>query len=135
MIEVSNSVAQTIPVGGSVSFDKLVHKSGCGECHNAAIPTSVKLCAKGIYDIQFNGNITAAAANTPIQLAIAVGGAPIIQTAMNASPAAANALVNVSAGHFLRNCCCDLDRISVINTGANPLTIAPNSSFRISRRA
>lgn len=131
MIELSNTTAQTIPVGGSVTFDKVLLKSGCDVCYNAMVPTSVKLRSKNIYDIEFHGNITSTTAGDALQLAIAVGGSPLVQTAMNATPAAVGDLVNVSAGTYLRNCCCDLDRVSVINTGTTPVTLAPNSSFRI----
>lgn len=131
MIELSNSTAQTIPVGGTVTFDKVLLHSGCRECHNPMVPNSVKLRGKGIYDIEFHGNITSATAGDVLQLAVAVAESPLPQTAMNATPAAAGTLVNVSAGTYLRNCCCDLDRVSVRNTGTTPVVLAPNSSFRI----
>lgn len=131
MIELTNTASQTIPVGGSVTFDKVLLSSGNRECWNSMLPTSVRLRGKGIYDIEFHGNITSDAAATAIQLAIAVGDSPLVQTAMNATPAAAGDLVNVSAGTYLRNCCCDLDRISVRNVGTAPITIAQNSSLRI----
>lgn len=131
MIELSNTTAQTIPVGGSVTFDKVLLKSGCDVCYMSMVPTSVKLRSQKIYDIEFHGNITSTTAGDTVQLAVAVGGSPLVQTAMNATPAAAGDLVNVSAGTYLRNCCCDLDRVSVINTGTTPVTLAPNSSFRI----
>lgn len=132
MIELTNTTAQTIPVGGSVTFDKVLAKSGCDVCYNAQVPTSVKLRNKTIYDIEFNGNITSVAAGNTLQLAIAVGtNSPLVQTAMNATPAAAGTLINVSAGTYLQNCCCDLDRVRVINTGTTPVVLAPNSSFRI----
>lgn len=133
MIELSNLTAQTIPAGGSVTFDRVLLDSGCKECFNSMIPTSVKLRGKGIFDIEFHGNITSTAAGDTLQLAIALGGSPIVQTAMNATPAAAGDLVNVSAGTYLRNCCCDLDRISVINTGTTAVSLAPNCSFRIAQ--
>lgn len=131
MIELSNSTAQTIPAGGSVTFDRVLLHSGCRECHNPMVPTSVKLRGKGIYDVEFHGNITSATAGDVLQLAIAVADSALPQTAMNATPAAAGTLVNVSAGTYLRNCCCDLDRVSVRNTGTTPVVLAPNSSFRI----
>lgn len=133
MIELTNTTAQTIPVGGSVTFDKVLLKSCCNDvCYNAMVPTSVKLRGKYIFDIEFHGNITSVAAGNTLQLAVAVGAnSPLPQTAMNATPAAAGTLVNVSAGTYLKNCCCDLDRIRVINTGTNPVVLAPNSSFRI----
>lgn len=131
MIELTNTTALTIPAGGMVAFDKVLLDSGCRECFNSMVPTSVKLRGRGIYDIEFHGNVTSTTAGDTVQLAIAVGGSPLVQTAMNATPAAAGDLVNVSAGTYLRNCCCDLDRISIMNTGTTPVTLAPNSSFRI----
>lgn len=132
MIELSNTTSQTIPVGGSVTFDKVLLKSGCDVCFNSMVPTSVKLRGRHIYNVQFHGNITSVAAGDTVQLAIAVGAnSPLVQTAMNATPAAAGTLVNVSAGTNIRNCCCDLDRVRVINTGTNPVVLAPNSSFQI----
>lgn len=131
MIELTNTTAQTIPVGGMVTFDKVLLKSGCDVCYNSMVPTSVKLRDKNIYDIEFHGNITSATAGDVLQIAVSVGGSPLPQTAMNATPAAAGTLVNVSAGTYLRNCCCDLDRVSVMNTGTTPVVIAPNSSFRV----
>lgn len=134
MIEVSNVAAQTLQPGQAITFDKVLLHTGCGECHNRMVPTYVKLRCRGVYDIEFHANITGAA-NAVLQLAIAVDGSAMPQTAMNAVPAAVNNLMNVSAGTFLDTRCCDLDRVSVINTGLVPVTIAPNSSFRIARRA
>lgn len=131
MIELSNSTALTIPAGGMVTFDRVLLNSGCRECFNRMVPTSVKLRGKGLYDIEFHGNITSTVAGDALVLSIAVGGSPLVQTTMNATPAAVGDLVNVSAGTYLRNCCCDLDRISVMNTGTTPITLAANSSFRI----
>lgn len=135
MIELSNNQAQTIAPGGSVTFDKVRYQSrrGC-ECFNEQVPTSVKLCANGVYELHFSGNITGEAAAT-LQLALAIGNQPLPQTAMNAKPAAANDLWNVSTATLYDNSCCDVDRVSVVNAGAVPITLAPNSSFFIVRQA
>lgn len=134
MIELTNLTAQTLQPGQAVAFNfKLLH-TGRGECYNTMIPTSVKLCGNGIYDVEFHGNITGAT-GAVLQLAVAIAGQPLPQTAMNASPAAEGTLVNVSAGTWIKDCCCDADRVSVVNSGTTPITIAPNSSFRVSRRA
>lgn len=134
MIELSNLTAQVLQPGQAVTFDKVRTKSGCGECFNEQIPTSVKLCGKGMYDIHFSGNITGAAA-AALQMAIAVANQPLVETAMNSVPAADGDLNNIHTMTILRNCCCDLDRISVINSGAVALTLAPNSAFVITRRS
>lgn len=135
MIELSNLTAQTIEPGQSVTFDKGILKSGNGECFNFQLPQSVKLRCNGIYALSFSGNISAAAANDALQLAIAVGGQPLVETTMNSTPAAANALNNVATSTRFKACCGDLDRVSVQNTGTVALTLAPNSSFIVERRS
>lgn len=133
MIELSNSTAVTIPVGGVVTFDRVLARScNACECFNRQIPNRVKLRCRGTYNIQFSGNITSDPA-APVQIAIAVGGFALPQTAMNATPAAAGDLVNVSGGTYLQSCCGDMNTVSVINSGTAPVTIAPNSSFRIAQ--
>lgn len=136
MIELSNLTAQTISPGQAVTFDRVIvrTKNGC-ECFNSQIPTSVKLCQRGIYDISFSGNIAGDAAAAVLQLAIAVGGSPLVETGMNSVSAAAGDLNNVSTRTLLQNTCCDLDRVSIVNTGATSVTLAPNSSFVIIRKS
>lgn len=137
MILLSNTAAVTLQPGQAITFNNLMLHAGCGECFSKQLPTSVKL--KGgcgaIYELSFNGNITSVAAGATVQLAMAVGGQPLVETAMNATPAAAGTLVNVSTSTLLRITCADLDRVSVINTGTTPLTVAPNSNFYIIRRS
>lgn len=136
MIQLSNLTAQTLAPGQAITFDKVVLYTGCGECFNSLIPTSVKLKSHcSIYDVDFHGNITSATAGTTVQIAIAVAGTAIPYTAMDATLAAAGDLANVGSATYIRDCCSDADRVSVINTGTAPVTIAPNSSFRIARRS
>lgn len=135
MIVLSNLTAQTIQPGQAVTFDKVILKSGRCECWNSQVPKSVKLRAQGIYSLGFSGNVTSDTAGAALQLSIAVGGQPLVETAMNSTPAAANDLNNISTETRFRNCCCDMDRLSVINTGLVPVTLAPNSAFVIERRA
>lgn len=135
MLELSNLTAQTIQPGQAVTFDKVLLHTGCGECFQSASPKSAKLRGKGVYKLEFSGNVTSTAAATTVQLAIAIGGNALPQTAMNATPAAAGTLVNVGTGTYWDNCCCDMDRVSVVNSGTTPIVLAPNSSFRIARRA
>lgn len=134
MISLSNTTTQTLLPGQALNFDKenLKTKNGC-ECHNPQAPGSVKLCSKGIYELHFSGNITGSAAAAVLQLSLAIGGQPLVETAMDSVPAAAGDLNNVSTTTYLKACCCDLDRVSVINTGTTPVTIAPNSVLGIHR--
>lgn len=135
MIEVSNTAAQTLQPGQAISFNRVIHHKGCGECYTSQLPTSVKLkggCGAA-YDVEFSGNVSLATAGAAGQLAIAIGGQPLVETAMNSTPSTANVLNNVSTGTYLVLNCSDLDRVSVINTGLVPITIAPNSNLRIRR--
>lgn len=135
MIVLSNLSAQVIQPGQSVTFDKVVLHTGKGECFNSQLPKSVKLRMQGIYSLGFSGNVASATAGAAMQLAIAVGNQPLVETAMNSTPSTANVLNNISTETRFQNCCCDMDRLSVINTGTVPVTLAPNSAFVIERRA
>lgn len=108
MIELSNTTAQTIAVGASVTFNTILLKTGCGECHRKNTG-SVKLCAKGgIYQVYFAGNISGATAGTPVQLNISLGGEVLPETTMIATPAVANDLNNVATTTTIKNYCCDV---------------------------
>lgn len=136
MLQLSNLTAQTLNPGQAVTFNKVLRDTGCAECFNAQVPNVATLrFGKATYEVLFNGNVTANAANTPVQLAIALEGFPLVETAMNAVPAAAGNLANVSAGTWVETSCPDVRRLSVINSGTNPVVLAPNSSFRIVRTA
>lgn len=135
MIVLSNLTAQTIQPGQAVTFDDVRLKSGSCECWRRQLPTSVRLKARGIYSLGFSGNVSSATAGAALQLSIAVGGTALTETAMNSTPETADALNNISTETRYGNCCCDASRVSVINTGTVPVTLAPNSAFVIERRA
>lgn len=132
MLELSNSTAQTLQPGQALIFDKVIQRTNCGACWSQQIPNSVRLCDQDDYDVTFHANITGTAAGA-IQIALALGGFAAPTTAMNAKPAAAGDLWNVSAELPIRNCCCDANRLSVVNTGTIPVTIAPNSALIVRR--
>lgn len=138
MIQVTNSTSQLLQPGQALSFNGPVTlHTGCGECFNRQLPTSVKLgggCG-AIYNIEFSGNVTSATAGAQVQLALAVAGQPLTETAMNTAISTANALMNVNTGTLFKVCCNDINRVSVINTGTVPVTVAQNANLRIARRA
>lgn len=137
MIELINTASQVIQPGQAVAFDRVLLHTGCGECYNRQLPSSIKLrggCCS-IYELHFNGNVTTSTAGDVAQLAIAVGGQPLVETGMNALPAAAGDLVNVSTSTLFKVGCSDLDRVSVINTGTTPVTVAQNSNFYVVRKS
>lgn len=135
MIEVSNLTAQTLQPGQAVTFNNIIHHKGCGECYTRQLPTSVRL--KGgcdaTYEVSFSGNIASATAGAAMQLAIALENQPLVETAMNSTPSTANVLNNIGTGTFVVLTCADVDRISVINSGTVPVTLAPNANLRIRR--
>lgn len=135
MIELRNATSQTLQPGQALTFNGDVTKTGCDVCFNRQIPTSAKLknsCA--LYKLEFSGNVASPTAGAATQLAIAVNGTPLVETAMNSTPSTANVLNNVGTGTYYRPGCADLNRISVINAGTVPVTVAQNSNLRISRR-
>lgn len=134
MIELTNTVAQTIQPGQAVTFDKILHHSGCGECYRNAT-NFVRLKSNGIYRVDFSGNISGTTAGVPVQLAIAVEGVARPETVMVSTPSAANAFNNVGTGTYVRDCCCDVNKVSVINTGTVPVLLSANMNLRIERRS
>lgn len=131
MIVLSNTTAQTLAPGQSITFDKVVHKSGCAECHRPGI-ASVKLRCQGVYAVDFSGNVTSTVAGT-VQLVIELGGDPLNETTMKSTPAATGDFNNVSSGTKVRNCCGDYDRITVTNNGTIDVVVDANSNLRIGR--
>lgn len=134
MIILSNTTAQTIQPGQAITFDTVVLHTGNGECHRPGT-SSVKMKANGIYEAIFNGNVGVPTGTTPgpVQLNIAIGGETLAETRMEATPAAVGEFFNVGANTAIKNCCCDYDRLTVVNTGTIPVTIGANPSFFIKR--
>lgn len=135
MMVLSNLTAQTLQPGQAVTFDKVILWTGNCECYSSQLPRSAKLKARGgVYSLGFSGNVASPTAGAAMQLAIAIGGQPLVETAMNSTPSTANVLNNISTETRFGNTCCDADRVSVINTGAVPVILAPNSALVIERR-
>mgnify|MGYP002796489263 CR=1 FL=1 len=130
MIVLSNSTEQTLLVGQSVTFDLTKLKCGNAECHRQGT-SSVKLRCPGIYRVAFGGNIGGTVAGTPVQLAIAIGGDPLLETTMISTPAAVGDLNSVYRAALVKNCCCDYDRITVVNTGTSDVVVGANAELVI----
>lgn len=128
MIVLSNTTAQTVEAGQSLTFnDKILH-TGCGECHRSG-SGSVKMRANGVYKVEFAANVSGATAGTPVQLTIQIGGENLPETTMIATPSAADTLNSVSTSTAVKNCCGDYDRLTVTNTGTTPITVGANPVF------
>ena len=135
MIVLSNSVEQTVQPNQIVTFDTVVQHTGCAECHrlNTGLVT---MRAKGaIYEVHFNANVSGETAATPVQLALAETGAALPETLMISTPAAVGDFNNVGAATLVKNCCCECDRISVINNGTEPITVSAGCCLFVQRVA
>lgn len=135
MISLSNTTAQTIAAGQSLTFNTVLLKTRSrAECFRKNTG-SIKLCAScAIYEVSFSGNISGAA-GTPVQLALALGGDILPETTMIATPSAANAANNVSVTTLVNNNCCDYDRVTIVNTGTTDVTVDANPIFFVKRVA
>lgn len=133
MIVLSNSLEQTVQPGQAIAFDTIVQHTGCGECFRLN-STSVLMRAKGgTYECHFNGNIGGETAATPVQLVMAETGAPLQETLMISTPAAVGDLNNVGAATLVKNCCCECDRITVMNNGTEPVVVGADCCLFVKR--
>lgn len=130
MIVLSNSETQTLAPGQALVFDIVKEKCGTCQCHRQN-SSSVKMCSKGCYEVSFSGNVSSAAADTSVVVAIQLGGETLSETAMVSTPGSANTFNNVSTSTILKNCCCDYSRLTVVNVGAIAVTVGANTSFTI----
>lgn len=133
MVVLSNTTEQTLQPGQSLTFDRLVNSSGCGECARSGGPIGLRF-GGSTYRIAFHANVTGATAAEPVQLSISVGGAPLAETTMIYTPAAANAVGNVGAETYVTTCGSG-NNVTVTNTGVNPIIVSPNSALTIIRTA
>lgn len=129
MIVLSNSTAQTLSPGQSMTFDEFLLHTGCGECWRKNTG-SVKLRSNGVYEIHFSANVDGATAEGPVELALSLGDAAMPETTMISSVTGVN---NVATATAIKNCCGDYDRVSVKNTGTTTVTISANPVLYIKR--
>lgn len=132
MITLTNPSAQTVQPGQIVTFTTVDSKTGCSECYRNGT-NSVKLRSNGRYEVTYAANVSNAVANQAIQLSIALSGTIMpISTAIEA-PATAGVLTNMTRTVRVNNCCCDFDRITLVNSGTNPINLGPNPMLYIRR--
>lgn len=135
MISLSNTAAQSVAVGSPITFDTVLLKTGCAECHRKNTG-SVKLCSKNaIYQLEFSANVTGATATTPVQFTVELGGDQLPESTMVYTPATESAVGNISVSIPIRNNCCDYDRVTIVNTGTTAATVSANPSIFIHRIA
>lgn len=136
MIELTNTVVQTIQPNATATFDTTVFKSGCDVCHRCGSGL-VQLEGRGTcnnpakYRVAISGNI-GGGAGTQANVAIAVNGETLTETIRTATITAATDVFSFSAQTNVRECgsCCDT--ISIKNVGTTPITLS-NLSFIVGR--
>ena len=134
MIELSNTTAQTIFPGQSLTFDSVLLRSGCAEAHrtNSGIITLRAHCAT--YEIHFSANISGTAAG-PVQLAITLDGEPLVETTMISTVTTVADANNVATATLVKTGCDCCGRISVTNAGTSDVVVSANPAFFVKRVA
>lgn len=134
MIELSNTAAQTIAPGQSLTFDTVLLKTGCAEAHrtNSGIIMLKANCA--VYEIHFAANISATAAGTA-QLAISLDGEPLLETTMINSVGTAGDPDNAATATLVKTGCGCCGKISVTNTGTTSVIVSANPALFVKRVA
>lgn len=135
MIIVSNPTAQTLEAGQSLIF-AVLRQTGCSEALRPNT-SNIYLKPNGMYHLQFNANVSSAAAGA-LTLSLAVNGDTLPETTSTTTIAAANDVGNVSGSTAIATCSSfpiSGYYVTLTNTGANAVTIAAGSaSVKISRR-
>lgn len=134
MIELSNTAAQTIAPGQSLTFDTVLLKTGCAEAHrsNSGIITLKANCA--VYEIHFAANISATAAGTA-QLAISLDGEPLVETTMINTISMEGDPDNAATATLVKTGCGCCGKISVTNTGTTSVIVSADPALFVKRVA
>lgn len=133
MIVLSNSEQQTLEPGQSLRFDVEILKIGNTECHRKNT-SSVKMKQCGLYRLAFHANCSSDTSNVVETLAMALSGEVLPETTMAVHVGQPGTVFrNVSAETRVANKCGDYDRVSIINTGEDEITVDANSVFIVER--
>lgn len=107
MINSVQEAVVTLTTTGNIPFASDVVRTRsancCGWLTHSAGSTMYQITEPGIYEIQFNANVSAASTGV-VALAIKNNGEALSGTEMDATIATANAYVNVSANRLIRVC-------------------------------
>ncbi len=124
MIELTNTIPQTVPVGQSVVYNATVVRGGCAERHREG-SAQVTLTKPGRYLVSFSGNIAVPTGETvgEVSLAITYDGEILGGSIMRATPAAVEEYFNVSTQHYVDVYCSCCVNVAVQNSGAIPVLV------------
>lgn len=123
MMELSNTIAQTLAVNDEVIFDRILFKSGCCSITKHG-NGPVRINKVGPYRVEFHGNIEGTAAT----LAIVSDGAILPETTMVVT-SPVDVSLNVSAATIVGKFCkCEgSTTIAVRNIGETEVVLDPNA--------
>lgn len=134
MIILSNTIAQTLAPGQSLTFDNTIMHTGCNaECHRNG-SAGVTLSKNGIYEINAKLNV-APTADGSAELAVMAGGGALPETTMISTPSAANDVNTIFCSTAFRPCGCCGEMITIQNVGTVPVAVSPNACLFIKRIA
>lgn len=135
MLELTNTAAQTIAVGQTVTFDNVIFNSKCNKNEFFRLGTGSVQVVPGTYKVSFGANVSGATAGTPVQLNIAYNDSPLPETTMISTPSAADALNSVYRDTILQvPCLTGSGTFKVTNTGTTDITIGANPTLTVVRR-
>ena len=136
MIELTNSVTQTVQPGATATFDETVARTGRDACHRCGsglvqLQGHGTQCNPARYQITVSGNI-GGGAGTQANVAIAVNGEALSETIRVATITAETDVFPFAAQTNICECgsCCDT--VTIRNVGTTPITLS-NLSFAIRR--
>jgi len=120
MIEVLNTVVQTVPVGGAVAYNTQSVKSCNAAERWRAGSANLTLTKAGRYLVTFSGNIAVPTGATvgEVSLGLAQDGEVLAGATMRATPAAVGEYFSVSTQHYVDVYCGCCVNVAVENTGA-----------------
>lgn len=127
MVKVINTAAQTIQPGQAVTFNKLISKTGCGECYNDNTNTiRLRGGCNSVYTVGFGANVGAVTAGDTVELSLSLGGYTIAESTAKFTAPTANVPYNLFRAIPIQLCCGDFDRLALVNTGTTPINIDVN---------
>lgn len=136
MIIVSNSTAQTLLPGQTLTFDTVVWQSGGCNCRpNEYFRMNSPLIQlrPGCYEVTMSGNIGGTVAATPVQVAIGLDGSALPTTTGSQTPAAITDFNNVSRSTLIRVPNCTSSSVSIINNGTSTVVVNPGFTLQVKR--
>lgn len=129
MIELINTVPQTVETGQSVIYNNIAVRSKCAAERHRAGSAQVQLTQQGRYLVTFSGNIAVPTGGTvgEISLGIAQEGEILGGSLMRVTPAAVEEYFNVSTQHYVDVVCGCCVPVSVQNASGQPVLVdSPN---------